>query len=286
MTYYKSWRIGKNGKARWRIVDDGGNVISENPDKEELKSLEEEYYVKRKYTNGELLNYLRKFFAKNGVVPTQLDFSDNSEYPSYVTYQTRFGGWNKAIEKAGLYVNCYTNLSDEELLNYLTDFFKEKGTVPVQRDFNGNPNYPSFGTYRSRFGSWSRALRLVELDIDAMVKHGIVKSNQQKGRLWEISVIEHFENRPKDLSGENCSSPCDGICPNGKIYEAKSAALVDNQYWSFGGGNKYKEYIEIYYLYLTSPTFPDYFAAFLVFVSSSASTVLNSVTMKRPNLGL
>lgn len=250
MTYYKSYRIGKDGKPGWRIVDNIGNIVNMNPRKDELKGLEDENCRKKrneKYTDGELLSYLRKFFKENGMVPTQLDFSGDLDCPSYATYRNRFGSWNEAIERAGLYVNCCTYLSDEELLNYLRKFFKDNGRPPTQVDFSGNLDYPSFGTYKNRFGGWNKALILVGLDIDATVRHGIIKNNQQKGRLWEISVIEHFENKPKDLSGENYFSPCDGICPNGKIYEAKSSALVDD-YWHFGIRNKYKEEIEIYYL--------------------------------------
>ncbi len=250
VTYYKSWRIGKDGKPGWRIVDETGKIVNISPKKDELEGLEDENCRKKKnerYTDEQLLNYLRKFFKENGRSPTQLDFIGNLEYPSHMTYGRRLGGWNKAIEKAGLYVNYCTKLSDEELLNYLRKFFKENGRAPTLLDFNCSLEYPSFGTYKNRFGNWNKVLMLVGLDIDTMVKQGIIKNNQQKGRLWELSVIEHFENRPEDLSGENYHSSCDGICPNGKIYEAKSAALVNDLYWSFGCGNKYKEEIEIYY---------------------------------------
>jgi hypothetical protein len=187
--YYKSLRIGKNGKPGWRIVDETGKIVNMSPRKEELKGLEEEYYrmkSRERYTNEELLDFLREFDKENGIVPVRTDFVNNPEYPSFMTYQRQFGSWNKA-------------------------------------------------------------LKLVGLDTEAMVKRGIIQNNLQKGRLWEISVIEHFENRPKDLSGENSHSPCDGICPNGQTYEVKSSKLYEEKYWIFSTANKYKEEIEIYY---------------------------------------
>lgn len=44
MTKYKSCRI-INGKPRWIIVDDNGDIINAHPSREELKNLEEEHYV-------------------------------------------------------------------------------------------------------------------------------------------------------------------------------------------------------------------------------------------------
>jgi len=51
--YYKSYRI-IDGKPRWVIVDNTGNIINRNPSKEELKGLEKEKYKSQK-TNS--LNY-------------------------------------------------------------------------------------------------------------------------------------------------------------------------------------------------------------------------------------
>lgn len=138
--------------------------------------------------------------------------------------------------------------SNEELLNSLKFFYQENGRVPVQRDFVNNSEYPSYVTYAKRFGSWNNALRLVGLDIDTMVKQGILETENQKGRWFEIIVRDMFENRSTDLSGYNCNSPCDGICPNNKTYEAKSSGLdKEHNRWCFTIANKYKEDIQIFY---------------------------------------
>lgn len=137
--------------------------------------------------------------------------------------------------------------TDKELLNYLKDFVKENGRSPVRRDFIGNPEYPNYQIYRKRFESWTNALKLVELDVDTIVKNGIIKNNYQKGRFAEIIIRDHFKKNPIDLAGKNCNSPCDGICPNNKIYDVKSSSFREYG-WQFGIDNEYKEEIEIFYL--------------------------------------
>ena len=142
-------------------------------------------------------------------------------------------------------INVYT---DEELLNYFKQFYEENRRVPAQKDFADSPEYPDYKTYKKRFGSWSNALKLVGLDIDTMVKNGIIETSIQKARYAEIKVINHFKRNPVDLAGENCNSPCNGICPNGKTYDVKSSKLrKEHKRYEFNIHNKYKEEIEIYY---------------------------------------
>jgi hypothetical protein len=141
--------------------------------------------------------------------------------------------------------NSYT---DEELLNYLTQFHEKYERVPIRRDFANNPEYPSYETYRIRFGSFQKALILVGLDVDSMIEKGIIETTQQKGRLAEIKVVNHFKQHPIDLAGDNQNSPWDGICPNNQIYEVKSSKLYIGGFYNFRIYNRYKEEIEIYYL--------------------------------------
>jgi len=167
--------------------------------------------------------------------------------------------YNKEGNWTGKWIcnNCYRGFpkervkkyTDEELLDYLIRFYKKYGRAPVIEDFKNNPEYPSPATYWNRFGNWSNALKLVELDVESMVKKGVIENEYQKGRLGEIIVRDHFKQHPVDLAGENCLSPCDGICPNGKTYDVKSSKFyTDRTRWDFQIRNKYKEEIEIYYL--------------------------------------
>jgi hypothetical protein len=247
---YKSDRI-IDGRRRKVIVEDG-KIINKEPSKEELKSVEVEPYIKNRklYTDGELLELLVQFYKDTGIVPTSADFGSSPKYPSIETYRKRFGGWNRAIEIAGLWDNHIKRqlYTDEELLEFLRQFYKENNKIPMMRDFANSNKYPDPGTYQIRFGSWENARRMVGLDVDTMVRNGFLECSMHKARLFEIFVLEHFSTEDAiDLSGDNCGSFADGICPNGKIYDAKSSKLHDGGYWLFITNNEYKEEIEYYY---------------------------------------
>lgn len=128
-------------------------------------------------------------------------------------------------------------------------YYKENERVPTSRDFLNNPEYPCCTYYIKRFKSWANALKLAGLDVDTMVKQGVLQDTNYKGRLFEIIVRDHFENKSTDLSREKHDTPCDGICPRGKNYDAKSSKLYRErgEYWKFTTRNKYKEEIEYYY---------------------------------------
>jgi hypothetical protein len=138
--------------------------------------------------------------------------------------------------------------TDKELLDYLIQFYEKYGRPPTKEDFTDNSGYPSFKTYQRHFKSWSNALKLVGLDVDSMVKKGVLETKQQIGRFGEILIRDHFDNPSIDLAGKNCNSPCDGICPNDKNYDVKSSGLRDDVRYIFGINNKHKDEIEIYYL--------------------------------------
>lgn len=142
------------------------------------------------------------------------------------------------------YLYLYT---DKELLDYIRRFVKEYRRIPTARDFDNNYEYPNSSTYQKRFGSWKNALRLVGLDVESMVKNGIVENSDQKARLAEMVIKNHFKQYPIDLAGDNKNSSCDGICPNGKTYDVKSSKLHRGTFWSFKTKNRHKDEIEIYY---------------------------------------
>lgn len=141
--------------------------------------------------------------------------------------------------------------TDEQLLNYLIQFYKKYGRPPTMEDFKNNSEYPNPITYQKRFGSWTNALKMVGLDVESMIEKGVIITRQQKARFAEIIVIDHFEKNPIDLAGENQNSPCDGICPNNKTYDVKSSKLMEYNgtlFWQFHTNNEHKDNIEIYYL--------------------------------------
>lgn len=184
-------------------------------------------------TNEELLELLRRYDTENGRPPRVEDFI--GDYPSFTMYKNRFGSWNNALKMAGLQVNVFTNCTNEDLLEYLVKFYGEKLRPPTIQDFIGSYKYPSFKIYQNRFGSWQKALRLVGLDVDSMVRKGVVETEQQKARQAEIHVLENDEKGAIDLSGENSGSFIDGISniSKGQTYDVKSSKLHQEKFWTF-----------------------------------------------------
>lgn len=260
---YKSCRV-IDGKPRLVIVDENGKIVNRGPSKEDLKGLQEEPFSRglqeepaigrrrSAYTDKELLKFLNIFYQENDRVPIWRDFVNNPGYPGWSTYQIRFGSWNNALKWAGLYdkkkIRGKKAYADVDLLNYLKEFYQERGKVPAERDFMNNPGYPGLSTYQIRFGSWNNALKLAGLDVDTLIKKGVVQSSDQKARLSELYVNDFFQGRSVDLAGKNHNSPCDGICPNGQTYDVKSSGLVNDSYFIFTFKNKEKEEIECYFL--------------------------------------
>ncbi len=198
---------------------------------------------------SDLLEHLKRFYEENGRPPAARDFINNPKYPSFNSYQNRFGSWNSALKLAGLQTDTRRQrYTDNELLEYLQKFYKDTGKVPTYRDFINNSRYSSFTPYINRFGGWQKALKLAGLDVESMIRNGIIETVQQKARLFELYTKKHFENESEDLSGKNCNSPYDGICPKGQTYDAKSSKLHYGQYWLFHFENTEKEDIQWYYL--------------------------------------
>jgi sulfur relay (sulfurtransferase) DsrC/TusE family protein len=117
------------------------------------------------FTSEELIGYIHKYYEEYGAVPKYDDFCDNPDYPSPNSYERQFGSWNNSIKEAGYepYVHAqkYTN---EELINYIRDFYSKYNRIPSYSNFSKNPEYPSARTYSDRFGSWKNAILKCEFE--------------------------------------------------------------------------------------------------------------------------
>ena len=136
MKYKKYVSIGGN-KPIWVITEDD-KIINKNPTKEELRGLKIEPW--KKYTKKQIIGNIQRFYEKKRRIPTENDFNISHEYPSSNTVCRYFGGWNNAIREAGLVPGIY--IPDEELLEFLRQFYKEKGRIPGEKDFINNHKYP------------------------------------------------------------------------------------------------------------------------------------------------
>jgi len=220
--------------------------------KREQTSKRINYIVDQSWTKKKILDLIKKTYDNEKRVLTRSEFCNNSNHPSENVIYKLFGSWNNALIEAGLWdKRDFSRHTDEELLGYLVQFYEENRRLPTIRGFTNNPEYPGFATYQNRFGSWENVLKLVALDTASMVRKGVVETENQKARLAEIFVREHFDDIEKvvDLSGKNRKSPYDGICPKGKIHDVKSSKLRnDRDRWVFAINNVRKDEIEWYYL--------------------------------------
>jgi len=121
----------------------------------------------KKYSDDELLNYIKKSAENNYGNPNWKDFKSitkKNDYPSLATIENRFNSWSAACVLAGFTpkVNRFKySFTDEELLEYLKLSASSNNGYPKQSDFaTNNPDFPGMSTIKRRFGSWSRGCEL------------------------------------------------------------------------------------------------------------------------------
>lgn len=117
-------------------------------------------------TDEELLDELHRFVRENGRVPTAPEMSPKFGYPAAGAYVSHFGSFNNALETAGLIPVNIRGYDDGFLISELNRFYDEKGRIPVKIDMNKENGFPSYHTYRIRFGSLNNALVIAGLYID------------------------------------------------------------------------------------------------------------------------
>lgn len=207
---------------------------------------------KFKYIKEEIIESIKKFYKEHGRVPKIHEFTRKDGYPGRYAAEKYFGSWNNLIMESGFETNRLSNLTPEELLDYLTLFEDEYGRPPTIRELNdtsGNPKYPSRSHYNKYFGSLENAKKLVGQDLSSLARKGVINSKLQKGRLGEIFVLDHFiEEGAIDLAGENCNSSIDGICPKKQKYDAKSSVFIHYEYKDYWGFILNKIEADFYYL--------------------------------------
>ena len=95
----------------------------------------------------------------NKVSVTHDEYNKNGKYSS-TTYVRRFGGWFKALEKAGLSkTRTPANIPDEELFNNIEEVWIKLGRQPRYKEIQAPLSKYSAGTYENRYGTWRKALQ-------------------------------------------------------------------------------------------------------------------------------
>lgn len=104
--------------------------------------------------------------------------------------------------------------SDEELINYLINYYDEFDKVPTTRDIKNNPNYPTDETFRSHFGSWKEALKRANLYSLRKDKHLFDRKTYTDDELLKLLneftqeyILKHNELPTTEAIGNNKNMP-------------------------------------------------------------------------------
>ncbi|MCD2205143.1 homing endonuclease associated repeat-containing protein [Halobacterium sp. KA-6] len=111
----------------------------------------------------ELLADLKSVSETVGEAPSERCYNDHGEY-SVKTYCKRFGGWNSALQAAGLESKVELSLSEETLITALQEFAEELGRPPTTDEMDRDGPYTT-GPYKRAFGNWNQALRRAGMEI-------------------------------------------------------------------------------------------------------------------------
>src|SRR5688572_26802213 len=109
-------------------------------------------------TDQELLEDLKRVAQKLGTPRlTALVYSEHGKY-SGDTIGDRFNGWNKALLKAGLEITITQKATEQELFENIEKVWIFLGRQPGKRDLKRPLSNFSETAYRTKFGSWRKAL--------------------------------------------------------------------------------------------------------------------------------
>ena len=127
----------------------------------------------RKYTDEELLDYLRDYNNTYGF-PETTCFNDNKDVPCFQLYYLKFGSWTNALNLAGIkipqekqkYYNNrnYTDLEVLEELQMLVDSYLEESIFLPPKSYFTNSKIISEATIYKFFGGIKETYKLLGYD--------------------------------------------------------------------------------------------------------------------------
>ncbi|MDB2275874.1 hypothetical protein PM022_15260 [Halorubrum ezzemoulense] len=139
---------------------------------------------------SELLHELNSLYSQLGETPGRRDMDQHGEFGSGA-YMSAFGGWNEALQEAGIEPNKRRNVPESELLDAIRSLRDEVGRIPTRSEMNEKGEF-SGSAYAHRFGSWNDALIAAGLDPHKILRPShldhVVRST------WEADVAELLLN--------------------------------------------------------------------------------------------
>jgi len=132
-------------------------------------------FVHRQYTNDELINILQEKAKEINGIPKCNDM----QRPNSVTYNKRFGSWDKSLMKAGLIEDIYRDIdfekySKDEVIWRLKELFSNKERVLEKEELL--KIYPE-GVIKEYFGTYNKVEKVI---IDSYTKDELIKILKKK----------------------------------------------------------------------------------------------------------
>lgn len=169
------------------------------------KALEKAGLIVIKFANlsdDELLDDLKRMTKVLGKETITLrEYDKQGGRFSSGTISVRFEGWNNALEKAGLIVTNFANLSDDELFENMEEVWTRLGSQPSYRDMKRPLSKYTPSPYKTRFGTWRKALeefvKYMSIDIDeAQVLEKVEITHYKNTQGKEIEVKHKTKRDP------------------------------------------------------------------------------------------
>lgn len=136
-----------------------------------------------------LLESLRQLADELGHIPKQSDMREFGTF-SIGACQYRFGGWNDAIEEAGLMPDRQMNICQQRLLAELQRLADDLGRTPIGEDMMKYGRF-SLTPYINTFGTWNAALEAAGFTPD------YVANISDDDLLYEIQrLADKYERAP------------------------------------------------------------------------------------------
>lgn len=125
--------------------------------------------IKRKdYTEEEALSNLKSLCEQLGRSPQQAECPKYKLRPSYGWFVSRFGTFDAALNAVGY----KRELSNDDLIQLLRDFYNTRGRSPVQSDMGNANGMPSSALYFKRFNmTWNEILNSIGLPVTHIVNN-------------------------------------------------------------------------------------------------------------------
>ena len=154
-----------------------------------------------RYTNEDLLNFLKQYFAETGEQPAADIFREHDDkYPDPINYQRRFGSWDNAMIEAGMKLNSSMrgkrSLAEDghhcdSIRERQVDEFLYKHGIPHERDvlYPIHDQYNPNGLRRCDFFLNDREGNPVFIEYAGMNTEEYLKALDAKKKLAEFEGI-------------------------------------------------------------------------------------------------